>query len=485
MGQVKQQFITDDKQTQKALTDLVKKVQQLQAENKKLANETKKGADDFSGALTNTAQQLGGVLTGLLSIQTGVQAVSQAYSDWLAKMKGLGDEQNKIEQSITRTLGATGKLTVAPQVLAQLRRSNATDEQATAAFQGVAGAAYRLSNDQQTALAIQVANQAATGVDLGQLGAAAGEIANLNPERSAGDVLDMTVAARRMTRGDIGKLTSPELVLAMRKLTEAGLSDERGIALAIESINATGNTSSLAATIEAATAREFDVVKPSRGQMLTDADRRYNEFAQAGDLEQFQMLRQDQALAQRVLGAKPASDLALFDDQTIQANEQELRAAQRTDAAAEELRALDTFGPGRGAAQSQATAVKDDKENRALRERAASIERAKEFVRKAVVDESAWTQWWTERAFANNPRQIIADAANAGRIDRDEADVFAQREFGTRLRQNREGRYYLPGQSEGGLDPTGNKDAVNAIEQQTEVIKQSQRNPNVNNHVEQ
>lgn len=489
MGQVKQQFITDDKQTQRSLTALVKKVQQLQAENKKLASESKKGAEEYSDAISDGVKQMGAMITSMYGVQAVTAAVIKGFRDWRDEIEGLGKEHKDVSRDIVRELTQTGDLMAGAELQRAFRATQgATEAQALTAFAGVSAGAPTLSREQRLSLSQQVARQSATGVDLSQLGLLAGEIQRLDESRSSGDVTDLAVSIRAAAGRNIDQVGGQEFLLAVSQIKQAtGGSDEQALATALEAVLAAG--ASGAGTVSAlATAlnRDVDEVRPGRGRTLTPEQETQNRFARASGAERLEILLGDASLRRQILGEQ-GDRLGLVSPEDIAARAQSLRRAQTEDAADQQLRQLQGFSSGKRVAFEQQQAAVTDQQTKAIQETEETRQLAEKFIEERVL---AGEGSRFQLGFSNflraplrfvgaefpDARSQILSAVQEGIIPREVGNRFLREQFGEEL--------FLKDVNDLSSGKFGTRPIEQAIEKQTEVIKRGQRNPNVNAQVE-
>ena len=179
------QFIMEakDKSVAATLQKMVDDMEKLRKANRKLAEESKRGADEAKHAhegLAASVRDLAGeyikVTTGLGAINYAVGFVKDAYADWREELKRVADEHKRVFADIIRDLSTAGELQQGSRITKALEGfEGVTLEQAKESYGGVTGAAPVASVDRKLELAREASRATAPlGVDQRQFGAQVG-----------------------------------------------------------------------------------------------------------------------------------------------------------------------------------------------------------------------------------------------------------------------------------------------------------------------
>jgi hypothetical protein len=240
MAQVSTEFTGDNKR-------LITSYQQIQRENVKLREEMLKtkqaamaAAKETESSLGSVASlsraqvlQMGGLVTGLLSVGSAVGVVTRGYDEWKQKIADIAKTANAANADLTRMLAQQDELANGPLVSQRLGAiRGVTGDQARAAFAGVSGS-IRAPTARRLDLTEQAARVAPLGLDLGGMGALTGAMADISPDLSAADAADLAFLVQSQGGGATNAATSPGFGGNVRLLLAAGIPREQAIAFAL------------------------------------------------------------------------------------------------------------------------------------------------------------------------------------------------------------------------------------------------------------
>jgi len=364
MAKVRTIFTSDDKEVAKSLEKLQAKMVALEEKNKKLAREAKKASravkdsgDEATSSFEVARGAAASLLEGLNPVQWGIQKITEAYGGWRQEIEKVAEVSRNLSNDVSRELLETGDLLNRQQVEHFLNTlPNATRRQGLDALTGVSGAAPTSSLDRREEIARSVAGMAATGADMSTLGQAAGAIAELNPNRSGDDVLDVVTALRAGAGDAISQVGSRQLSAVVKQLVKSGAvgNDEEALAVVLSAVQADQSVEPIQAAAAAVmksdhrSGTEQAIAagrRDSSGRLipLTTREKALNRFGEESDKrERFRMLLADQEVSTAVLGGEQAARLQTIDPENFGLNLDAIRSAQKDNLASQQLGALST-----------------------------------------------------------------------------------------------------------------------------------------------
>ena len=431
------------------ITQLERDYQKLQRENVKLKDrisdvkvESKIGqkqATSMLSSMSNMAKQGANEMRGMISqhftLGNAASGAVGIYKDWRAEVEKLGQEHSKFTENLVRELTSAGDLLQGPMIQQRLESMpGATREQATEAFAGVALGGPSLALERRLDIAEHIARQAPTGTDLRGLGEFAGELGDMLPQKTADDLADLATKLQAAAGGDAGKLASPSFLRAVQLMQSAGVKPEESLAMGMQALGANLRPDVLGDVADKITDRTLEK-KPG-----ADA---FNRFVEAPAKQRLDMLFQDPAVREEVLGQQDMR-FGLLNRDAIAAQARELEAAQRDNFALGQLTSLGKFNAGKEALQRQLTSVEKDVETRFIAAQEAQAQRAVDFVMGKTADEPPWRQFrahtgatWIQdfpilgHQFGgpeNTAGRIIENAVDRGFLTKEEGRTFQGRE---------------------------------------------------------
>ena len=415
---------------------LLTQQQKLTEQSRRAEGAARKFGDTSGSAATRAVSGMQNVALQAVSAQGAVKLVTGAYKEWIREIKKLGDEHTRTSKSVVRDLAETGDLLRGEEVTQALRATPfATFEQGRAAFAGVSGGAPAESLERRLKLARAVSTQAATEVDLSKLGELVGELSQIFPKKSAGDVVDIGVNLRSQAGREIEKVGGPSLIRAVKALAASGAATPtEALGLGLTALKDANLRPDVLVTAASQIAAQRDLIAPRSGRELTDAELAKNRFTLASPRERLGLLQDDAVVRQSVLGVDQGSRFALIDPEAARRRSRELRDAQVNDAALRQVEALGGFGEGAASLRRQFIDVSKEKETQAIAAREAQGQAAFDFVLSRNLDEG-----FLEQAKVRNvnrirqrfPREgrtgaeeVITSAARVGEISQAEAEAF-------------------------------------------------------------
>jgi hypothetical protein len=318
---------------------------------------------------------LGGVSAGLSVVGAGVAVASAAYGQWSAKTKQLSEDHRKLAGDIITAAIASGNVANAAKIEAFTKAGGgATSAQRLASLSGVQSSIPLAGLSRQTAIAGEVARMAPAMRDpeaLRQFGSIAGQVGDIMPGASAGDVADVATTLRNRAGGNLEKLGGDKFQAAMKRMVATGSSPEEAFGTALAAVDANINPATMG-TLAGIVGASSEELMPGRGEKgaLASDERR---LAAASGAERVSMLRSNQQLAEKVLGKSGALELRRLTPEAITAGTSAIKAAQSGNAAAGVVAELGASAAGRGQQFDQAVAVSNERaqgvraRNKALR----------------------------------------------------------------------------------------------------------------------
>lgn len=288
---------------QQEVDKLKKKIEELTAATKRTVEDGKKGFDNLDSAIGSGIGSLTKMVAGLYTIDRVTGFVVDTYQDWVAESERLRNKHDALHKSVLSTISAAGQLARLPEFEERIKNvAGATPEQVRETFAAVQQSAPGLGFDRQMKLAEQAAPLAMAGVDLQKFGAALGDLAEAEPEKTAEQLIDLTAALREMAGEKFGEIASDKFQLIVSELKSAGMSSEQAMGLMIAGRQANVNPKTMEA-LAVALASQEGLTKARPGQRVTEEQRLKNEFlATGGARNRLALLQQRRDVANAVLG---------------------------------------------------------------------------------------------------------------------------------------------------------------------------------------
>ena len=462
-SEIRYTITSDDKDINKALLNLQKQFEKAKDEVRKLKDEAKKSTDQsksgfggFRDAVKAGGSELRSMALQVVSIQAAIGIVSQAYGDWRQEMERAGETHKKLTNDIVKDLTKTGDIVNGQKIEEFLGAiPGATRDQGRQALAGVSAEAPTTSIDRRLELAKEVATQAPTGADLHGLGAMAGRLQDITPDKSANDIVDLATKLQARAGADAEKLGGDAFLKAVKQLAGTGAaSAEDVLGMGLAALDANLKPSVITQVAEAVAApAETLTTKRKYGQRLTKEETLKNKFAEATAPERLTMLREDKATAHAVLGQGQAFQFQQISKDLSKAGAEDLQKAQTGDYAKKQLEQLGGFQAGREAVAQQQVDVHRDQTLRAESATEAQAKRAKDFVMAGALKQGPLTSaaaaanmrvaetgiqdylpWIARKAMrlpdsdAPTSEKLLHQGVAAGAITADEAERFRQSE---------------------------------------------------------
>jgi hypothetical protein len=306
---------------------------------------------------------LGGISAALAVVGAGVAVTINAYERWSSKVKQLSEDHRRLTKDIIDNSMASGNVANAGAVESFAQAGGrATSAQRLAALSGVQGAIPLAGFGRQSAIAGAVAGMAPAMRDpeaLRQFGTLAGQVGDIMPGAAAGDVADVATVLKSRAGGNLDKLGGDKFQAAMKRMIATGSTPAQamGTALAAVDANISSSTMTGLAGIVSAAPESLMPSRGERGAMAADERR----LAQASGAERIEILRNNQPLAEKVLGKDGAVELRRLTPENIAAGAKAIEQAQTGNAAEGVVAGLGASSAGRGQRAEQAIAVSNER----------------------------------------------------------------------------------------------------------------------------
>lgn len=358
---------------------LKKKFDDLNNTTKRHHDDTKKGFASVTSKINEGVASLGKMALSLFTVDRAIGVVTAEYEDWIAQSQKLADNHDHLHKSIIATLSAAGQLAHAADFEERARSvPGATASQFRTAFGAIQQSAPGLGYERQVELATQAAPLAVLGVDMQQFGAALGDIAEANPQKTAKDLVDLADAVRRMTGDKFGEISGDSTQRIVAELQGAGMEGTRALGLMVA-----GRQANLSPKTMETLALALASQEGPKGGKLTADDRLNNKFlAIQGPEARLAALQGNAAMARAVLGDGYDTRLGLLTPAAIAGTAGELA---RPAPAAGQIAALPASRAGAEAGMEQFLTRQDDQQ----RERA-EREAAVKAIDRFLVQQGYW-----------------------------------------------------------------------------------------------
>lgn len=249
-----------DKNVVAELEKMNKAMEQLKETNKKLSEESKEHHQATHGFMQEQVHEISGMVTGYLTMGTAIEGLKAGYDGWLEKLKETGREHAQFTKDLLRDIAAAGDATQSDRIEEWAKHGAGTPDQMRQAYRGVRGANPGLPLDQTLDIAGQVAIQAPTQIDMSTAGGAAGTLKRFAPDKSAGDIADLSVFFRDKLQGGEAKLLDDSFMRNVSKLTDSGaMTFEEAMGLGASAVSKNQKLGFIGKLAELATASNEDL----------------------------------------------------------------------------------------------------------------------------------------------------------------------------------------------------------------------------------
>lgn len=223
------------------VSQLLKELQRLEAQNKKLhetqahgAKEAKRHHSEAEHHVTEQISSLKHMAIEYLTVEKGIEAVTEAFSAMQEKMKEVAERNKEINQELLRNIALSGQSAHSGEIIAGLKSSGISLESAEKLFgaihEGMPGQTNHKTLLAMTRAAAKIPAAVRSGNE-GELGEFIGQMATMFPDKSPEEIRDIAL----VTRQGLGKYAkgfeSRRQFPAARQLVQSGFfaSPEEGL----------------------------------------------------------------------------------------------------------------------------------------------------------------------------------------------------------------------------------------------------------------
>lgn len=319
-----------DKNVVAELDKMNKAMEGLREQNRKLSEETKHHHDETHGWMQEQVHSIGAMAASYVTVEKAIEAVTGVYDGWKDKMKEVAESHEGFIQKLMRDLTMAGDAAHADQIKTWAESGGGTPEQKRQALAGVTQAAPQESLERRLELANQVSRQAASGIDMGAAGQAAGNLARIAPGKSADDVQDINMLLMQKLRGGSERLTGDAFLRGIAPLIESGgMSLEDALGLGASATAKNQKLGFMTHLGELATASQEDLTKDIKPGVAPTTDQiARSKLAGMNAKERIEAVMGDHELAVAGLGKDAAYQLGRNTPGEIAKWRQEMLAAQ-------------------------------------------------------------------------------------------------------------------------------------------------------------
>lgn len=353
-----------DKMT-KALADTREQVRKLNEMSRKGAKASTEATNEWGTATENIATKLAGV-------GTAVTGVTLLYSEFRAELDKSAAAAAKLNAELVKTSTITGTGGAEIESFVQRMKGSLTPAQATDAFRAVAGASPSMALGRKESLAAEVGRLGIAGHPIAETGGLAGDIAELMPTKSAGDIADIVAQLRQSAGDKASMLGSDASMRAVRSLMTSGMGGEEALSAMATGLTSDQKSTTLQALAQAVTAAPGSF--GGRGKSKFE-----NQFERMTPQERREALLGNPTLARDILGNQ-ALGLGQISRAEITAGADSLRGAQITNFAAQQFDALRSSPAGLATLSEQSALTAEGQRDLGMGRQAEQVEQARRFI---------------------------------------------------------------------------------------------------------
>jgi len=232
----KVEFTGDPKQLVAALDKLEEKYKKLEHAIGGVAKQSKQGHNEIKAHFSEQITGLAAVAASYFTVEKAIELTVEVNRHWLEEQEKIAHRVDDTNAALVKQLSLAGNLLEVEKVRAALSNLQlATPEQAIQAFSGVQAGAPQATIDQKIEIAKAVAPLAATGRDVGPIGAAAGQIFTLGgmtPKQAGG----MANIFEQQTGGGFDRALSEKKFQPVRQLEQAGFDRNQLLAMEVVAV---------------------------------------------------------------------------------------------------------------------------------------------------------------------------------------------------------------------------------------------------------
>jgi hypothetical protein len=366
-GIVNQTFTANITDLENKMAQAERTITRLTEAQRKTKQESLAGHDAFKHILSEQNSELIGLVSRYASVGFAIESVIKAYEKYEERLKKIEEANEKIDQSLARSLAKSNLLANAPAIEEWAKKNigrGYTREQSQAAIMGAAAGAPAAGFEKQMGIAeatLPAAPLMATG-DLQNLAETVGRVSNFLPGKSSQEITNLVESLETRLGSEKGKAISDRAAIGgMRALVESGAASAEQ-AMALQSIALQSELpSSFVEQIAGKILAPADAPK-KRGH-LTESDVSKRKFEEAAPAERLKMILEDPQIQEAELGRRLMGRVKRIPMADVDVEAGELLKAMKTDVLGEKLGQLQMFEGGKRGLAEQGHAVEAEKFN--------------------------------------------------------------------------------------------------------------------------
>ena len=301
---------------------LTEQVKQLGQASRRSHQEAATSLDQVNAGVTRSiglVTSLTGTFLGLAGAKATIDLLKTAYQEWMREMEQLGKKNQEFAESFTAGIARSRDAAASLQISAALQAMpGLLPDKARQVFEGITSTAPSESVERRLELTRQ-----ASKTDwlhkgkLGDMGVLYGKINAIVPGLSAEETAGLAEAVYGEAGQHVEALTGDKFMRTMAMMQAGGIEPERAMAKVIIGMEKGQTRGSAAMAGAEAIAKDWEIIKPTRGHRVLTADEKAkNRFAAASMSERERMLDSDPAIRKAVLG-EAALEYGLIDSATV------------------------------------------------------------------------------------------------------------------------------------------------------------------------
>lgn len=234
---------------ERAIVRLERRYDSLENKVKQVSRTSRTGVSAGTALIRGQVTQLATLASSYLSVQAAVGLVRQGYQQWLQDIENVSEALAGANRELSDQLLLSGDLAQGQQLQEFFRGvQGATQSQAQGIFNAISEAAPDISQQQRKQIteAIAPLEGVLSEQNTELAGAVAANLAQVLPDRSAGDLADLSVSLLASLGGRAPQAATPGFERALRTLEAKGVNTEESLAFLTEGINTGARGSTLA-----------------------------------------------------------------------------------------------------------------------------------------------------------------------------------------------------------------------------------------------
>lgn len=372
MAEARLDFNGDAKGAQAAFDKLTKALADTREQVRKLNEMSRKGAKESTDATNDFANATSSLATKLASAGTVVAGATMLYLAFRSELDKSAAAAAKLNGEMVKASTITGRGGADLESFVQRMKGSLTPTQATDAFRAVAGASPSMGLARKSDLAAEVGRLGVAGHPIAEVGGLAGDIAEMMPGKSAGDIADIVAALRQSAGDKASMLGSDASMRAVRSLMTSGMGGEEALATMATGLTSDQKMTTLQLLAQAVTAAPGSF--GGRGKSKFE-----NQFEKMTPQERRESLLGNPALARDILGNQ-ALGLGQISKSEVLAGVGELQRAQSSDFAAQQFDALRSSPAGLATLSEHGALVAEGQRDLGMGRQAEQVEQARRFI---------------------------------------------------------------------------------------------------------